>query len=191
MICPPKYCREEPRYSDGIVIHPYCGRACANLTKGKGPTNRNTPVQTGPVKATNPFITTNPFIITNPFTPANPSPLQTHSPLQIPSQLRIPSPLQIPSSLQVREIPQNLWVLPPLPIPEADFHPQRGVSPFPRIRIRPTSRIDLPSTGKLQLLLVRLLDVHLPFMSTHTEPLAATVPRNIGGMFPTLLCLVS
>ena len=60
MICPLKYCKKRPKYSDGIIVHPYCGRTCANIAKGKGPANGNTPIPTSPVKATNPFIVTNP-----------------------------------------------------------------------------------------------------------------------------------
>jgi len=75
---PPKYCKKRPRYSDGIMVHPYCGRTCANLAKGNGPVNGNTPVPTSPVKPTNPFTSTNPFIATNPFLATNP-PVATSS----------------------------------------------------------------------------------------------------------------
>jgi len=67
MIRPPKHCKKRPRRSDGAVVHPYCGRTCANLAKGQGPTNRNTPVPTSPVRLTNPFIATSPSNV-----PANP-----------------------------------------------------------------------------------------------------------------------
>ena len=60
MICPPKHCQKRPRHSDGTVIHPYCGRTCANLARGQRLTNRNTPVPTSPIKPTNSFITTSP-----------------------------------------------------------------------------------------------------------------------------------
>ena len=34
-----KYCKARRKYTDGVVVHPYCGLTCANLAKGKRPTN--------------------------------------------------------------------------------------------------------------------------------------------------------
>jgi len=65
------HCKRRPRYNDGITVHPYCGRTCAGLARGGGPTNGNMSVPTSPVNPTNPFIATNPFVTANPFTPVN------------------------------------------------------------------------------------------------------------------------
>ena len=65
MIYPPKHCKKRPRYTDGTIVHPYCGRTCANLAKGKRRANLNAPVPISPIKTTNPSIATNPFATTN------------------------------------------------------------------------------------------------------------------------------
>lgn len=63
MIRPPKYCKKKPRYADGIIVHPYCGRTCANIAKSKGPANVNRPLPASPVST---------FIVTNPSSTATP-----------------------------------------------------------------------------------------------------------------------
>ena len=112
---------------------------------------------------------------------------------RIPLSRLIPSPLPIPRMPSLWEIPQTLWVPPPLPTPEADSYPQGGAPPLWQIivtasylRARPSRRgTDLPSTGKvLQLRLARLPDVHLPYMSINTESPATTAQRHIDSTFP-------
>ena len=75
-----KHCKKKPRYSDGFIVHPYCGRTCANLAKGVGPANGSVPIPAHLGKtanssgATNPFRTTASTSVTNPFkivTPTN------------------------------------------------------------------------------------------------------------------------
>ena len=47
-------------------MRPYCGRTCANLAKGKGPANVNTPVPASPVNSANRSPTTSPTQGTTP-----------------------------------------------------------------------------------------------------------------------------
>jgi len=68
MVCLPKHCKKNPRYSDGVIVHLYCSRTCANLARGRALTSGNTPVPTSPVKARNPSIVVNP---SNASTPGN------------------------------------------------------------------------------------------------------------------------
>jgi len=100
ILSPPKYYKKDPRYSEGVMVHPYCTRTCANLAKGEGPTNGNTPVPAGPGRTANPFIATNPSIT---ITPGNPSNTTTLG--------NIANPLGTP----------------PPPTPEADSYPQGGL----------------------------------------------------------------
>jgi len=64
MIYPFKHCKKRPRYIDSVIVHPYCGRTCANLAKGMGYANGNAPIPTvaaKPSKTTTPGNTTNPL----------------------------------------------------------------------------------------------------------------------------------
>lgn len=47
-----KYCKTKPKYTDASITHPYCGRKCANLAKGKGPANLQAPVPANLSKTT-------------------------------------------------------------------------------------------------------------------------------------------
>jgi len=71
MVRVPKQCNKKPRYSDGITVHPYCGRTCAKLAKGNAPANKNPPVPTNPSNATNPPSTTAPANTSNPLATAS------------------------------------------------------------------------------------------------------------------------
>jgi hypothetical protein len=51
---------QRPRYTDGTTVHPYCGRTCAKLAKGKGPANVNAPAPTSYVNTANPFAFASP-----------------------------------------------------------------------------------------------------------------------------------
>ena len=46
--------RNPPRYSDGVIVHDYCDRTCANLARGRGSANRSAPVLPGPVSSSTP-----------------------------------------------------------------------------------------------------------------------------------------
>lgn len=50
-------CKTKPKYTNAGITHPYCGRTCANLAKGKGPANSQAPVPTDLAKITNPATT--------------------------------------------------------------------------------------------------------------------------------------
>ncbi|KAF9790497.1 hypothetical protein BJ322DRAFT_393641 [Thelephora terrestris] len=42
------HCKIRPRYTDGDVVHPYCGKGCASLAKGKQPATGNASTPTSP-----------------------------------------------------------------------------------------------------------------------------------------------
>jgi len=64
-----KYCKIKPKYTNAGITHPYCGRTCANLAKGKGPANSQALVPTNLAKITNPATAA----AIRPLTPANTS----------------------------------------------------------------------------------------------------------------------
>ena len=75
MIYSTKRCKIRPRYIDGDTVHPYCGKGCAKLAKGKQPAPVNTPMPLSPPLSPTPTASTDeettpgtdPFISPFPF----------------------------------------------------------------------------------------------------------------------------
>ena len=103
-----------PRYVEGPVVHPYCGRTCANLAKSNGVANMNPPVPINPVNSASPFMN----YPTQPIIPANITGYQGFPAVNNTTNATgFGNPHPDPTTMQnnINNMPPSYWAPPPPP----------------------------------------------------------------------------